>query len=99
MDRGNIGNANTAGMSKDLHLSDSQYQWCLTALYLGYILFDWQTVFYKILPARYYVPTVIIIWGCIAGACGAAQNFTGLLILRLLLGIFESSYSPGLAYF
>ncbi|KAI1625169.1 putative MFS transporter [Exophiala viscosa] len=99
MDRGNIGNANTAGMSKDLGLSDNQYQWVLTALYLGYILFDWQTIFYKIFPARYYVPTVICIWGIIAGCCGAAQNFTGLIILRVLLGIFESSYSPGLAYF
>ncbi|KAG0649405.1 putative transporter [Hyphodiscus hymeniophilus] len=99
MDRGNIGNANTAGMSKDLGISDSQYQWLLTILYLGYLLFDWQTVFYKIFPARYYVPTVICIWGIIAGACGAAQNFGGMLVLRLLLGIFESSYSPGLAYF
>ncbi|KAF2098775.1 MFS general substrate transporter [Rhizodiscina lignyota] len=99
MDRGNIGNANTAGMSKDLHLSDNQYQWLLTVLYLGYMLFDWQTVFYKILPARYYVPTVICIWGVISGCCAAAQNFGGMLVLRLLLGIFESSYSPGLAYF
>ncbi|PMD47031.1 MFS general substrate transporter [Hyaloscypha variabilis F] len=87
MDRGNIGNANTAGMSKDLGIDDNQYQWLLT------------TVFYKIFPARYYVPTVICIWGIIAGACGAAQNFAGMLVLRLLLGIFESSYSPGLAYF
>jgi MFS family permease len=99
MDRGNIGNANTAGMSKDLGIDDNQYQWLLTVLYLGYILFDCQTVFYKIFPARYYVPTVICIWGIIAGACGAAQNFAGMLVLRLLLGIFESSYSPGLAYF
>lgn len=99
MDRGNIGNANVAGMSKDLGITDSQYQWLLTVLYLGYILFDWQTVFYKIFPARYYVPTVIIIWGIIAGACGAAHNFAGMLVLRLLLGIFESAYAPGLAYF
>lgn len=99
MDRGNIGNANTAGMSADLGINDNQYQWLLTVLYLGYILFDWQTVFYKIFPARYYVPTVICIWGIIAGACGAAQNFAGMLALRFLLGVFESSYSPGLAYF
>jgi MFS family permease len=71
----------------------------LTVLYLEYILFDWQTVFYKIFPARYYVPTVICIWGITAGSCDAAQNFGGMLALRLLLGIFESSYSPGLAYF
>ena len=30
MDRSNIGNANTAGMSKDLGQTDSQYQWLLT---------------------------------------------------------------------
>jgi len=99
MDRGNIGNANTAGMSKDLGINDSQYQWLLTVLYLGYLLFDWQTIFYKIFPISIYVPTVIVIWGIIAGSCGAAQNFAGMLVLRLLLGIFESSYAPGLAYF
>lgn len=74
-------------------------EWLLLVFYFGYILFDWQTIFYKIFPARYYVPTVIIIWGTIGSACAAAQNFGGMLALRLLLGIFESSYSPGIAYF
>ncbi|QKX52947.1 uncharacterized protein TRUGW13939_00018 [Talaromyces rugulosus] len=99
MDRGNIGNANTAGMSKDLGIDDSQYQWLLTVLYLGYILFDWQTIFYNNFPARYYVSTVVMIWGIIASDYATAQNFGGMLVLGLLLGIFELSYSPGLGYF
>lgn len=34
VDRGNIGNAKTAGMAKDLHLNDSQWTWVLSKYFL-----------------------------------------------------------------
>ena len=36
-----IGNAKIAGLSRDLKLSDSQFEWLLTAFYITYILFEW----------------------------------------------------------
>ena len=42
LDRSNIGNAKTAGMEKDLNMSDFQYQWLLTIFYIAYIVFQFQ---------------------------------------------------------
>lgn len=39
LDRVNIGNANVAGLSNDLGLTNSQYQFSLTIFFIGYILF------------------------------------------------------------
>ncbi len=38
LNRSNIGNAYTAGMRVDLHLSSSEYQWLLTIFYISYIV-------------------------------------------------------------
>jgi hypothetical protein len=40
LDRGNIGNAQIAGMSTSLKMSDGQYQWLLTIFYIPYIIFE-----------------------------------------------------------
>ena len=40
MDRTNIGNANVAGMAKDLHLTSSQYFLILVVFFIGYVLFE-----------------------------------------------------------
>jgi len=41
IDRGNIGNAYTAGMGKDWGITSDDYSWIVTILYIGYILFHW----------------------------------------------------------
>jgi hypothetical protein len=41
LDRGNIGNAQTAGLSKSLNMSDAQYQWLLKIFYIPYVVFEW----------------------------------------------------------
>lgn len=44
LDRGNIGNAKTAGAQKDLNLSSEQWTWVLNAFYISYVLFEWVCV-------------------------------------------------------
>lgn len=58
---GNIGNAKTAGLQKDLGLDSSQWAWVLNAFYLCYVLFEWTTVFWKLFPAHIYV-AVLCVW-------------------------------------
>ena len=41
LDRGNIGNAKTAGAQADLDLSSAQWTWVLNAFYICYVLFEW----------------------------------------------------------
>lgn len=52
LDRSNIGNAETAGMGKDLGFDDPHYQWLLTIFYIPYILFEWAAIMWKIVPPR-----------------------------------------------
>jgi MFS family permease len=34
-------------------------------------------------------------WGVISAATAAAENFHGLVIIRIFLGIFEAAFFPG----
>lgn len=49
-----IGNARIAGMEEDLNLSSYQYEWLLRAFYISYILFEWMTLLWKVIPAHIY---------------------------------------------
>lgn len=38
LDRNNMPNAQTTGLSEDLNLVDNQYNWALTMFFIGYIM-------------------------------------------------------------
>jgi hypothetical protein len=61
LDRGNIGNAKTAGIIPDLELSDGDWTWVLQAFYICYVLFEWTQLFWKILPAHTYVACLCLL--------------------------------------
>ena len=46
----NIGNARITVMTHDLKLVDNDYQWLLMIFYITYILFEWQSLMWKIMP-------------------------------------------------
>ena len=48
IDRGNIGNAYTAGMGEDWGITSNQYSWIITAYYLAYIAFHWSILLWKV---------------------------------------------------
>lgn len=52
--RSDIGNARIAGMEEDLDLSSYQYEWLLRAFYISYILFEWMTLLWKVIPPHIY---------------------------------------------
>ncbi|KAF4266995.1 hypothetical protein KXW98_008982 [Aspergillus fumigatus] len=99
LDRGNIGNAKTAGLDADLGLIDSQWSWVLNAFYICYVLFEWTTVFWKLLPAHLYVAALCICWGAAAMCSGAVHNLAELIVCRCLLGVFEAAFGAGAPYF
>lgn len=90
-----IGNAKTAGAQADLGLSSAQWTWVLNAFYICYVLFEWTTVLWKLLPAHIYVAILCLCWGTAAMCTGAAQNMAGLVVCRSFLGVFEASFGAG----
>ncbi|KAI0888453.1 putative MFS transporter [Annulohypoxylon maeteangense] len=87
LDRSNIGNAETAGMSKDLKFDDAHYQWLLTIFYIPYIVFEWAALMWKVVPP-----------GLASTLQAAAFNWQGLMVCRFFLAMAEAGYGPGVPY-
>lgn len=62
LDRGNIGNAEVAGMGKALNLTSSQYAWFSTIFYITYIIFEFCIIFWKVFPPHLVGATVVFGW-------------------------------------
>ncbi|RYO28713.1 hypothetical protein AA0111_g6704 [Alternaria arborescens] len=99
LDRSNIGNARIAGLADDLKLSSTQYEWLLWAFYITYILFEWMTLMYRIVPPHIYISLCILSWGIVASLQAVATSFSFLLVLRALLGISEAAFGPGVPFY
>lgn len=93
-----IGNARIAGMDVDLNLHSDQYEWILTSFYITYIMFEWMSLLWKIIPAHIYVSVIVMSWGIIASLQALSTSFVTSIILRLLLGIGEAGFT-GIPYF
>ncbi|KAF4555467.1 MFS-type transporter-like protein 69 [Elsinoe fawcettii] len=99
LDRSNIGNAQVAGLGKDLGLGDGEFTWLLRGFYVTYIAFEWMTLLYKVLPAHGYIAACVAAWGVVASCQALATGFGGLLVCRLLLGTAEAAFGPGVPFY
>ncbi|KAH8811112.1 retrograde regulation protein 2 [Xylogone sp. PMI_703] len=97
LDRGNIGFAATQGMSKDIHLKGNQLNIAVSIFYLFYILTEFPTAMWvKRVQFHIAIPILTACWGLICLCTGFIQNFAGLVVCRLLLGIFEGCLFPSM---
>ena len=93
-----IGNARIAGLTEDLNLNSSQYEWLLTSFYCTYIAFQWMTLLYGVLPAHIYISIATLSWSLAACLQAVANSFSSMLVLRALLGVGEAAFSPGIPF-
>ncbi|KAJ9133808.1 Major facilitator superfamily transporter [Pleurostoma richardsiae] len=95
-DKTSIGTQATFGLRQDTHLVGQQYSWLTTTFYLTYMCFEFPS---NILLQRYKMGRTLslymICWGIIVLCVGFAHNFTQLVTLRALQGLFECCISPG----
>lgn len=91
LDRGNIGNAKIEGLVEDLHMTGPQYNWCLTVFFFTYAAFEVPSnLLLKKLRPSIWLPTIMVAWGTVMTLMGIVQNFEGLLIARIFLGVTEA---------
>ncbi|CAO2649150.1 Nn.00g100990.m01.CDS01 [Neocucurbitaria sp. VM-36] len=97
IDRSNIGNARIAGLTEDLHMTQgTSFNVALLVFYIPYILVDVPSnLLVKKLRAGIYLPSLITAWGLVCTFMGFIQSFAGLVVCRLLLGMFEGGILGG----
>lgn len=95
---GNIGNAKIEGLQEDLGLRSYEYNWCLTAFFFTYAAFEVPSnlLLKKLRPSR-WLPAIMVAWGVVMTLMGIVQNYRGLLVARLFLGVAEAGLYPGVA--
>lgn len=100
LDRNNIATARLGGLEEDLGLKGSQYQTCISILFVGYILMQIPAnmIMNKFGRPSIFLTGIMTVWGIISTCCGAVHSFGGLLAVRILLGIVEAGFSQ-LHYF
>ncbi|KAM0807003.1 putative Major facilitator superfamily domain-containing protein [Seiridium cardinale] len=93
LDRSNLGNAYVAGLTESIDLSGTRYAMLGTVFYISYIIFQGAAVGWKHFPAHIWVSCIVFSWGTISSLQAAAQNYGGLIALRVLLGAGEACYA------
>lgn len=91
LDRGNIGNAKIEGLVEDLGMTGPQYNWCLTVFFFTYAAFEVPSnLLLKKLRPSIWLPSIMVAWGIVMTLMGIVQDYKGLLIARIFLGVTEA---------
>ncbi|KAF7557915.1 hypothetical protein G7Z17_g231 [Cylindrodendrum hubeiense] len=99
LDRNAIALARLNDLEKDLNLTGSQYQTCVSILFVGYILGQIPSNMFltRTRPSR-YMGGMMMLWAVVSALTAVSKNFTGLLLTRFFLGVTEAPYYPGAVY-
>lgn len=97
LDRNNIAAARLKGLQTDLGLDNTEYETCLSILYVGYILMQVPSNMFinRIARPSLYLGAVMLVWGLISTLTGIVQDFTGMVVVRFFLGFVEAAFLPG----
>jgi sugar phosphate permease len=87
LDKGNLGNAKTNGMDKDLHFHGNQYNTMLSIFYVPYVIFapPIGMLGKKYGPHR-VLPIMMFSFGSATLLSASVHNWSGMMALRWFLG-------------
>ncbi|KAL2816545.1 major facilitator superfamily domain-containing protein [Aspergillus granulosus] len=99
LDRNNISQAKLDSFEEDLGLHGSDYSTAVSIVNVGYILMQLPSnmLITKLRPSL-YIPFWACVWSCVSAATAATKSFGGLIALRLVLGVCEAPFFPGVFY-
>ncbi|OBT72940.1 hypothetical protein VF21_08462 [Pseudogymnoascus sp. 05NY08] len=97
VDKSGLGAAATYGLRESIGLVGDEYSWCVTIFYFGYLAGSFISGRgLQNFHAGKFMGVYFVAWGATLLGCIGVQNYSGLLVLRFLLGFFESALVPGL---
>ncbi|KAH7156030.1 major facilitator superfamily domain-containing protein [Dactylonectria macrodidyma] len=96
LDKTSLGNTAILGVIQDTKLVGQEFSWLNSAFYFGYLAASYPVSIILVkFPLGKTMSISIILWAIVLACHGATNNFVGLCIVRVLLGVFESTISPG----
>ncbi|KAF1916730.1 major facilitator superfamily domain-containing protein [Ampelomyces quisqualis] len=99
LDRNAIALARLDDLEEDLNLSSTQYQTCVSILFVGYLLgqIPSNMLLNRVRPSR-YMGICMMLWAVVSALTALSKDFTGLLLTRFFLGVTEAPYYPGAVF-
>jgi len=99
LDRVNVSFA-ALTMNKDLGLSASAFGFGAGIFFLAYFLFEVPSnLFLERVGARKWIARIMFTWGVISGSMAFVGGETSFYALRVLLGIAEAGFFPGIIFY
>lgn len=99
LDRVNVSFASLQ-MNGDLKLNAAAYGFGAGLFFVGYFFFEIPSnlILYKV-GARRWIARIMFTWGLCAAGMAFITNETSFYVMRLLLGISEAGFQPGIFFF
>ncbi|KAJ5657298.1 uncharacterized protein N7484_000947 [Penicillium longicatenatum] len=98
MDKLALSQATLFGLTEDLHLKGTEYNWSSAVFYFGYLVWSWPSSYLIVrLPLGKYLSLAVFIWGGVLMCHAACKSWSGLMAARFFLGVGEASIAPGFA--
>ncbi len=99
MDRTNTGIAAIAGMIVDLDLIGERYSIIVLTFFITYVLLQpAATVVLRKVGPRRFLPAITLLWGLTMMSMGFLKTWTQMVGLRIILGVFEAGFFPGMPF-
>lgn len=96
VDRVNVGFA-ALTMNADLGLSAAAYGLGAGLFFVGYFFFEVPSnVILHRVGARLWIARIMVTWGIVASATAFVQGEIGFYVVRILLGVAEAGFFPGI---
>ncbi|KAK7431331.1 hypothetical protein QQZ08_002102 [Neonectria magnoliae] len=102
IDKGTLSFSSIMGLPADTGMTNPDgtvtqlYSWLTTCIYIAILVVEYpQNYIISRVPIAKYLGFSIISWGTVLACHAACTDFKGLVVVRTLLGIFESACQPG----
>jgi ACS family tartrate transporter-like MFS transporter len=99
IDRANISFASLQ-MNSDIGLTAETYGFGVSIFFVGYILIQWPSLWLlQRIGMRRWVFVCALVWGLAAAGLAFVHSAAGFYTLRLVLGIAEGGFAPGVMFY
>ncbi|KAJ5107708.1 nicotinamide mononucleotide permease [Penicillium angulare] len=101
IDRQNLSAAKLQNIMEDLNMTADQFSTAISILYVGYIPFQIPSnmIIIKVPRPGLYICCAVVAWGVISSCTAAVESYGSLLAVRVILGLVEAVFFPGVIYF